>query len=223
MLISESCAASATYNQWYWTQQNVGDSSVYTIQTGQVQAFRLSTSTTVYVHCTVKLCLVDDSSCKLYKQVNFRLKCLTLHTLVYPQFLLTSGSQYRIRACNYFVTSFANEHCWKISNIDFIWSYLDIYWHYKHVIIRAASKVLLQMSESSVKVTSTYNLLVSLKMDKHNTFETISSRWKFLSYGKEWDNYFWRWLDQWSYCDSIAARWHQLQLVQYVIYRQNKN
>lgn len=71
MLISDSCPASAAYSQWYWTQQNVGDPNVYTIETSQVQAFRLSTSTTVYVHCSVKLCLVDDSSCKLYKQVNF--------------------------------------------------------------------------------------------------------------------------------------------------------
>lgn len=50
---------------WYWTALASPPASQYVIESGLIKAFKLGSSNTVYLHCTLQLCLSGDTSCQL--------------------------------------------------------------------------------------------------------------------------------------------------------------
>ena len=47
-------------SSWYWTEVSSTDTDPYVVQTGFVPAFKLYSSSVVYLHCNLQLCLVSE-------------------------------------------------------------------------------------------------------------------------------------------------------------------
>lgn len=68
-LMNNGCPvpSDSTANSWYWTVLSFNNNALQ-LQSGFVPIFNLPGSTSVYLHCELKVCLVGDNSCPLLNQ-----------------------------------------------------------------------------------------------------------------------------------------------------------